>query len=233
LCPEIFYVKIFASWDGDYAVENFCPLLMDLRGRGCLVVGGGRVALRKVRILLAAGARVLVVSPSLRLELKALAARGMIACRQEPYRTAYLRRIFLAVGCSDVAETNRTLAADCRARGVLVNIADNPELCDFFFPSLLSRGPLSIAISTEGKSPALARRLRMELAQSVPHSYGDFLHFLGALRPRIIAEVHDARQRKALLRKLAGEEFFEQFTVLSPAERAAKAQGLIDLYRQS
>ena len=213
-------------------VENYCPLLMDLRGRRCLVVGGGRVALRKVRTLLAAGARILVVSPSLRHELKALAARGKIDCRQEPYHNAHLRRIFLALGCSDIHETNRCLAADCRARGVLVNIADNPDLCDFFFPSLLSRGPLSIAISTEGKSPALARRLRMELAQFIPPGYGEFLHFLGAMRPRILAEVHDAKRRRALLRKIAGEQFFKHFTALAPGERAAAAQELIELYRQ-
>ncbi|MEW5920894.1 MAG: bifunctional precorrin-2 dehydrogenase/sirohydrochlorin ferrochelatase [Bacillota bacterium] len=213
-------------------MEDYCPLLIDLRGRKCLVVGGGRVALRKVRTLLKARARVLLVSPSLHEELEALAATGKIACRREVYYPAHLQGVFLAVGCSDVAAVNRRLAAHCRSRGLLVNIADNPALCNFFFPSVVSRGPLSIAVSTEGKSPALARRLRLALEKEFSAAYADFVRFLGRLRPQILTEVADAKQREALLHELAGEPFFAEFLHLSPEDREKKAQEVINAYWQ-
>lgn len=212
-------------------MEDYCPLLMDLRERECLVVGGGRVALRKVRTLLQAGARVLIVSPSLHGELETLAAAGKITWQQENYRPAQLKSIFLALGCSDLPEVNRQLAADCRTRDLLVNIADAPELCNFFFPALVSRGPLSIAVSTEGKSPALARRLRLALEKGFPAAYGDYLHFLGKLRSQVLAQLDDAKLREALLQELAGEEFFMHFCRLSPEEREQKVQEMILNYK--
>ncbi len=195
------------------------------------MVGGGRVALRKVRTLLQAGARVLVVSPALCGELEALAAAGEIAWQRESYQVRHLQGVFLALGCSAAPAANRQLAADCRARDLLVNIADAPELCSFFFPSVLSRGPLSVAVSTEGESPALARRLRLALEKKFPATYGEYVRFLGQLRRQILVQVEGARCREALLRELAGEAFYQRYCRLSPAEREKQAQELISRYK--
>lgn len=214
----------------DAAMENYCPLLVDLRDRPCLVVGGGRVALRKVRTLLAAQAKVLVASPSLNKELEGLARAGKIKWLKDTYQSEQLDGIFLALGCSNSRGTNSRLADDCRSRGLLVNISDNPELCNFFFPAVVSRGPLSVAISTEGKSPALARRLRAGLEKSFTDDHAEFIHFLGSLRPFILSVVKDPKHRRDLFRELAGEEFFSLFCRLTPEQRQEKARELINTY---
>ena len=214
-------------------MEQFYPVFLDMKYKKCLVVGGGRVAARKVKSLLDCGADVTVVSPVLTAELKEMAAAETIEYLQEPYNRKQLEGKFLVIVATDEQEINRMIAADCFACNVLVNVVDIPHLCNFYVPSLVSRGPLSIAISTEGKSPAYARLLREELEQSIGETDGRFVEYLGKLRPLIMEQVPDPRKRKALYREMAGKEFFAMFKALTPAQLELKVKEMIRRYCSS
>jgi len=142
---------------------RYYPICVDMAGRACLVVGGGRVAERKVSGLLESGARVTVVSPALMARLEAWANEGQIRVIRRGYETGDLAGQSLAFVATDDGEVNATVAADARAAGVLINAADDPAHCDFILPAVLRRGPLTVAVSTAGASPALSRAVRDEL----------------------------------------------------------------------
>ncbi len=142
---------------------RYYPICVDMAGRACLVVGGGRVAERKVSGLLGSGARVTVVSPALMARLEAWANEGQIRVIRRGYETGDLAGQSLAFVATDDGEVNATVAADARAAGVLINAADDPAHCDFILPAVLRRGALTVAVSTAGASPALSRAVRDEL----------------------------------------------------------------------
>lgn len=141
----------------------YYPIFLELSGRPCLVVGGGRVALGKVTGLLTAGARVQVVSPALDAKLHELLERGEIAYSGREYEERDLDGIELVFVATDATAVNARVAADCRKRHLWVNAADDPANCDFILPSIVRKGAITLAASTSGSSPALARRLREEL----------------------------------------------------------------------
>ena len=212
-------------------MENFYPVFLDLRDKKCLVVGGGRVAYRKAATLLACQAQVTVVAPKIIEGFNKLAEEGSIKYLKEPYAPVHLEGAFLVIGSTDNEEVNRKIADDCFKRNILVNIVDVPNLCNFFVPALVNRGPLSIAISTEGKSPAFAAGIRRELEKEYTTVHGEFVDFLGSLRPRILKEIPDGKKRKALFIELAGEEFFNLYKNLSPQEMEKKVTELINGYK--
>ncbi len=212
-------------------MENYYPVFLDLREKNCLVVGGGNVACRKVKTLLACQARVAVVAPEITEEINHLAKEGSVKILREPYNPVHLEGAFLVIGSTGDEEVNSRVARDCFQRSIPVNIVDVPKLCSFFVPALISRGPLSIAVSTEGKSPAFSARLRMRLEKDYLPIHGEFVDFLGSLRPRILKEVPDDKKRRDLFIEMAGEEFFKLFVNLSPAEMDKKVAELISTYK--
>ena len=163
------------------------PLFALIENRPCLVVGGGAVGERKVQDLLAAGARVTVVSRDITPGLGALAAVGHIHFIQEDFTPKQLDGMMLVVGATDDQKVNREVSAAAQSRGLLVNIVDAPELCTFIVPAQVRRGPLTIAVSTGGASPALARQMREELEQRFGPDYGRFLRVLQAVRDQVLA----------------------------------------------
>ncbi len=211
-------------------MEQMYSVFLDLKLKKCLVVGGGKVAARKVSSLLYCGAAVTVVSPVLSPELEEMAAAQEIQYFQEQYKVKHLQGAFLVISATDDQVTNNIVANDCFARDILINVADAPALCNFFVPSLVSRGPLSIAISTEGKSPAFARLLREELEQSFSEDHGEFVRFLGELRPLIMEQVRDPQKRKELFREMAGKEFFKLCRALPSDQRELMAREMINRY---
>ncbi|MBX5491807.1 MAG: bifunctional precorrin-2 dehydrogenase/sirohydrochlorin ferrochelatase [Chloroflexi bacterium] len=158
---------------------------LDLRDRRCVVVGGGSVAERRTGGLLASGARVTVVAPTLVPGLEARAAAGEIAVRRRPYVEGDLAGAFLAIAATDAPEVNAAVAAEARARGVLVNVADDPARGDFIVLATVRRGDLQIAISTGGRSPALARRVREDLERLLPPEYDQLLAVQAELRTEL------------------------------------------------
>jgi precorrin-2 dehydrogenase / sirohydrochlorin ferrochelatase len=177
---------------------KYYPVNLDIRHQSCLVVGGGAVGTRKVRTLLDCGAAVIVVSPEVTDPLSVLAAENHILLKQRPYRASDLDGVFLVIGATDSKDINRAIHDDARKQGKLCNIADQPELCNFILPSVIDRGDLIIAISTSGKSPAVARRLRQQIEAQFGPEYAEFLKLMGAVRKILLEQTHDpAAHRRA------------------------------------
>jgi precorrin-2 dehydrogenase/sirohydrochlorin ferrochelatase len=158
------------------------PLNLNLAGRCCLVIGGGKVAERKVAALLQSGARVSLISPELTETIRQWAERGQLRHFARHYHSTDVCGYLLVFCATDSAAVNEQAAVDARQAGAMVNVADRPDLCDFTIPARLLRGSLSIAVSTGGNSPALARELRNELAERYGPEYEDYLEIVGRLR---------------------------------------------------
>ena len=167
------------------AETPYYPVMLHVQGRRCMVVGGGEVALRRVKALMEHDAHVEVISPELCPELSQLAAAGAIKATLRDYESGDLQGAFVAVAATADGTTNRQVAEEAMKRGVLVNVVDTPELCSFIIPSCLRRGAVAIAVSTGGKSPALARRIRTELEPSFGHEYGPLASMVEEVRSEL------------------------------------------------
>jgi len=165
-------------------VPDYFPAFLNLRGRRCLVVGGGPVAERKVRDLLACGAAVTLVSPSLTDGLAALVAEGRLRHRARPFRRSDLAGCALVIAATGRPGVDSVVAREARRRRALVNVVDRPQQCDVIMPSVLRRGELQIAVSTGGRSPALAREIRRRLEPLFAPDYGDVIEEVGRQRRR-------------------------------------------------
>lgn len=181
---------------------TYFPIQLDIRGRRCLVVGGGGVGTRKAQSLLACGGAVTVVSPAVTEELQRLAARGDLALRMREYDGADLEGAFLVIGATDDETLNRRVSADAERRGILCNIADRPEKCNFILPAVVRRGDLVLTVSTSGRSPALAKKLRRSLQAQFGEEYAVLLDLMGAIRRRLLAEAHAPEEHKPVFERL-------------------------------
>lgn len=167
--------------------RSYYPVALDLDGKGCLVVGGGEIADGKLDALLASGARVTVVSPSVRPRIAALAEAGRIVLHQRTYQSGDLTGAFLVIAATDDRAVNAAVAAEARAADKLVNAVDDPPNCDFFAVAIVRRGDLQVSISTNGLSPAFARWMREQLDEALPREYGDLLKVLADVRETLKA----------------------------------------------
>jgi precorrin-2 dehydrogenase/sirohydrochlorin ferrochelatase len=184
--------------------EILYPAFVKLMDRKCVVIGGGKVAARKVGMLLECGARVSVISPAAAGEIAAWAATGQIEWVQRGFEKGDTAGAFVVVSATDDKEVNAAVAQECAAQNILLNVVDQPEFCNFYVPSVVRRGPLMIATSTGGKSPLFARKIREKLEEAVPPAFGEFLEYLGAIRSKIIAEQPDLKGE--ILESLVGPE---------------------------
>jgi precorrin-2 dehydrogenase/sirohydrochlorin ferrochelatase len=182
------------------------PIVLDLAGRRAVVVGGGRVALRKARALAEAGARVTAVAPEF---LPEFAAAAGVECVEAPYAAEHLTEAVLAVAATDDPAVNRRVAEDARAAGVLVNVVDVPEECDFIVPAQVRRGDLLVAITTGGAAPSLSRRLRERLEAEFGPEWAEYLEQLRAVRERVLSEGHPPEVRRRLFERLTEPDVVE------------------------
>jgi precorrin-2 dehydrogenase / sirohydrochlorin ferrochelatase len=188
---------------------RYYPVCLDIKDRDCLVVGGGQVGTRKVRTLLACGARVSVISREVTEELSRLGRQGQIRIALRDYRTADLASAFLVIGATDDPDLNRRVHQDAEAANRLCNIADQPDLCNFVLPAIVTRGDLIVAVSTSGRSPAFAKHLRRQLQDQFGPEYGRFLDLMGAIRRRLLATEHAPEVHKPLFEKLIHHNLLE------------------------
>jgi precorrin-2 dehydrogenase/sirohydrochlorin ferrochelatase len=188
---------------------GYLPIFIDASARRCVVIGGGEVAERKTRALLEAAAVVTVVSPSLTAGLAALANRGRIRHLARTYQAGDLEGAFLAFAATGEIATERAVAAEARARGVPINVADVPDLCSFIAPAVIKRGGLQIAISTGGASPALARKIREELEDRFGPEYKLMIDLLAASRQWLKMRPSGVNDRARLLTALARSDLSE------------------------
>ena len=184
------------------------PIFLKLEGRRCLVVGAGTVAEGKIRGLLEAGASVQVVAPQAVFQIRRWQSQGAIAWKPRKFDPSDLDRVSLVVAATSLRDLNSQVFREARLRNVLCNAVDDPENCDFYYGAVVKRGDLQIAISTNGRSPALAQRLRQELEEQFGPEYESWLEELGEARNQAIAAHLDAEARKRFLHQLASREAF-------------------------
>ena len=172
---------------------NFLPIFIDVKGRLCLVVGGGDVAQRKVSVLLEAGAAVKAVAPEFS---GAFAGLHAVECVTERFQPGHLDGAVLVIAATDDSAVNQEVSRQARARNIPVNVVDNPDLCTFIMPSILDRSPLLVAFSSGGASPVLARMLRGKLETMIPQGYGRLTAFCARLRDTVKARVANPAMRR-------------------------------------
>ncbi len=214
---------------------SLLPIFLELEGRSGLLIGAGAVALDKIGSLLKTGVRLRVVAPEAREEIRAFAAEGKLEWLQREFAPADLDGVFIAIAATDTPEVNAAVYQAAVERGVLCNSVDDIPHCDFFFGSVASRGPLQIAISTGGESPAVAQRLRREIDAQLPQDLGSWLAQLGELR-REVLNLHPAgEERKALLHTLAQRQLCEsascptRLLARAPLKPASGSEGKVFL----
>ena len=188
---------------------KYYPVNLDMTNKRCVIVGGGEIAERKVERLLECGAQVTVVSKSLTPVLKARKKTGQMDHIDRDYEDQALDGAFMVIGATDRNDVNERISKDAMARGLLVNIVDDPDRCNFILPSLVQQGDLSIAISTGGKSPALAKKLRKELEKQYGPEYQTLLVIMGILRKRILAGDQRAADNKAVFEDLVHSDILQ------------------------
>jgi precorrin-2 dehydrogenase/sirohydrochlorin ferrochelatase len=186
-------------------------MFLKLTGRHCLVVGAGDVAEGKIAGLLDAQAAVRVVAPEATPQVQSWAAAGQLEWLARPCEPTDLDGMFLVVAATSSPEFHEQIYAEAHHRGVLCNVVDVPELCDFYYPAVAHRGALQIAVSTSGQSPALAQRLRKELEEQFGPEYEAWLQQLGEERAKLFAAAMDPEERKRLLHDLASADAFKSF----------------------
>ena len=217
LAVEVWYNNLMAKY----------PIFLELSGRRAVVIGGGAVAVRKAQALLAAGARLVVVAERIDNMLTVLCRDKKAELIKSKYSKDYLAEAVLAIAATNNHQLNKRIYKDCQELEVLCNVVDEPELCDFFVPAVVKRGDLQIAIGTEGHCPAYAGHIRKKLEKIFTEEHGQFLAELEALRKRIIKDVAEPTERKALLGELADDKSFEYFIENGPAQWRTFAEGLI------
>jgi precorrin-2 dehydrogenase/sirohydrochlorin ferrochelatase len=188
---------------------RYYSIFLKIENRACLVVGGGEVGGRKVKTLLRCGALVGIVSPEITPWLAEKIQEGAVEMVGSHYEEHQLHGRFLVIAATDNLELNCRIAHDAEKKGLLCNVVDYPQEGNFILPALVERGALTLAISTSGKSPALARHLRQELEQRFGMEYADFLELMGALRGRLLAESQDSGANKERFDRLVQSPLLE------------------------
>lgn len=175
---------------------DYLPLFHNIQGRKCLVVGGGEVALRKVSLLLEAGARVLVVAPHICPALQAMAEAGDIQTVLKSFHPNDMAAAMLVVSATNSPQVNEQVSRWARERNIPVNVVDSPELCSVIFPAIIDRSPVQIAISTGGAAPVLARLLRGKIESLLPAAYGRLAALAEKFRPRVKESLTRENERR-------------------------------------
>jgi uroporphyrin-III C-methyltransferase / precorrin-2 dehydrogenase / sirohydrochlorin ferrochelatase len=206
-------------------MDELFPIFLKLGGRRCLVVGGGPVAESKAESLLRCGGEVRVVAAEVTGAIRRAAEQGRLNWEQRSFASSDLSGIFLVVAATSSPELHKRIFREAQQQGVLCNAVDEPERCDFYYPAVVRRGPLQIVISTGGRSPLLAQRLREELEQQFGPEYQPWVEQLGRRREELFALNMPSEERRAMLKDLASESALEAFRDRQrPRDESAKGK---------
>jgi precorrin-2 dehydrogenase / sirohydrochlorin ferrochelatase len=184
------------------------PMFLKLEGRHCLVIGAGNIAESKIESLLVTEARIQVVAPQVNDRVADWARQKLISLNQREFQPSDLEGMFIAIAATSSRDLNERIFREAQHRKVLCNVVDDPEHCHFYYPAVVRRGDLQIAISTAGRSPALAQRLRRELETQFPPEYADWVSQLGSIRENLFRIEEDPEKRRRLLHEMASREAF-------------------------
>ena len=202
----------------------YYPIFLNLKGKKVVVIGGGKVAERKILALLKTSADITVVSPEITKKIKKEKVKGGIKhiCRQ--YRKGDLRKAFLVIAATDSPNVNEQVSKDAPC---LVNVVDTPHLCNFIVPSVIKRNPLTIAVSTSGVSPALSRSIRKELEKMYGSEFSHYLKLLKRIRTEAMRVIKDKRKRGEFLKAIASEKIIEMLREKGFKETQRLAEDLL------
>jgi len=206
---------------------RYLPINIDVRDKYCTVVGGGPVALRKVRYLLDAGARVKLVSPDVTAGFKDLLSNGSVFWLQRKYQYGDIEGSFIAFIATGSPDEQGEAIREARELNIPVNVADEPLECAFTFPSVVERGDLLITISTGGKCPALSRRLRLQFEEIIDQAYEGLLEILADARGKLLAAGVPSKNYAALLESLISSEILDTIRKGKEEEAKAFARGIV------
>jgi precorrin-2 dehydrogenase/sirohydrochlorin ferrochelatase len=209
LLPDLHLLDIIQSMKQKISCHSYYPLFVDLRNKKVVVVGGGGVAERKVQGLLSAGAHVKLVSPEATETLMEMASDGLIDYVAKAFVPEDLDKAWLVIAATDDSGVQELVYKEALSQRIFCNIVDLPEFCSFIVPSIVRRGDLCLSISTGGRCPALAQRLRKEIEQSLGFFYGDYVSLLGELRQLVIKSYEDPVTRKELCHSLTAPEVMD------------------------
>jgi precorrin-2 dehydrogenase / sirohydrochlorin ferrochelatase len=206
-------------------VTDLFPMFMKLTGKQCLVVGAGKVGEPKIAGLIDTGASIHVVAIAATEQVREWAQTGKVKLELRSFSKNDLDGKFLAVAATASPTLNQLVYREAQQRGVLCNVVDVPDLCDFYYPAVVRRGDLQIAISTAGQSPSLAQKIRQQLERQFGEGYGAWVKQLGETRSLILASDLDKETKLELLHSLASREAFEAALAKLP-ELAAEGKGV-------
>ena len=198
-------------------MTRYYPINLALKNKMCLVIGAGSVALRKVRRLLACGAKVIVISPSATPGLTVLANKGKIVLKRKKAALRDLKGARLVIAATTDRAVNAAVSTYCNRNGILVNVVDSPEECNFILPSIIRRGDLAISISTDGVSPALSKKIRRDLEKAYGAEYAGLLRLMKRMRPQAIKGIKSARARKEFFNRMLQPEILNLIKRNKPA----------------
>lgn len=182
-------------------MSRYYPINLNLKNKKCLVIGAGEVAGRKARRLVECGAKVLLIAPAIPPRLNGGAGKRKIAFRNRQVLLSDLKGFYLVICATNDRRVNRMVSSYCQKKGILVNVVDSPQECNFILPSVVRRGALAISISTSGISPALSKSLRRVLEQQFGVEYARFLGLMKKIRPLALKRIKNASERKAFFKK--------------------------------
>lgn len=202
------------------STNSYYPIYLDLENKRCIIIGGGKIAERKCLSLMKSGAIVTVISPDITKRLEYYKEKGKIKHIPRLYTKGDLKSSFLVIAATDSEEINRKVYFEAKDRNILLNVVDNPELCNFIVPSVFKQGDLKIAICTCGSSPAFSKRVRKELEAIYSPEFSQYLNFIKKIRNRIKSGIKNRKEREDILKYLASQEIFD--TLRKDGYEAAK-----------
>lgn len=213
-------------------MPGYYPVILNLKGKTCVVIGGGKVAERKVASLVKADANVTLISPNLTKALQRRAAKKEIRFIKDCFKKKYIKGAFLVIGAVNNPEINCRIFKAAVKENLLVNTINSLEECNFLVPSTLEQGDLSISISTSGKSPALAKKIRENLEEQFGKAYKDLLSLMGKLRGEILSRFPDSKSRNKIFQALVESELLELFEKGQKRKAEKKAEEIINRFNK-
>ena len=187
------------------------PVYIEMANRKVVIIGAGSVASRKAKTLFQAGADVLVIAKEIQPEFTKRCDGLNIEIIQTEYSRNYLSNATLVIAATNINELNSRVYSDCNELGILCNVVDVPELCDFYVPAIMQQGPLQIAIGTDGNSPSYAGKIKRQLKDIYTEQHGQFIELLGAMRKQLIPKIPDIKIRKKIFMAFISNDSFNCF----------------------
>ena len=188
-------------------MAKYYPMMLNIENKECVIIGGGDIAYRKILELIEYGASIKLVSPSINEDIKSLVHKKSINYIEDKYDKAYVENAYIVVASTNDSRVNNQIFIDCTDKKILVNVVDDPKNCSFIVPSKIRRGDLTIAISTNGKSPTLSRSIREDLEKKYDEHYETFLNILGDARQEVMVKVKDYSKKKEIFNDIMKKDY--------------------------